>query len=408
MMSREQKNKYSEEERNIVEDVVAHLCHAVSEYDVMRWLDNFEDKDRPNALVILGHLDYYTLSQIYASIKRSLKEINLHHRKKVYVVPIGALGKSGSSIAYYVKKTVKDNPRYAFVSANDLANINIEEKDVLCLVDDFSGSGKTIKDFYAAHNENFARFSHKYAILLAYMPKAEQVMTKEGIQPLGDEHESVFERRNSVFGSEKRMKIMRDLAFKYGKRLCPNNRKKSNALRPLGYANSKALIAFDYTTPNNTLPIIWADSYVENSRCWHPLFPRYAIDFVNRLGDERREYWLRLHTNNGLESPFIMTDDDGVYEVDKAKMYKLLELIHRGSRENMRQRLGLSGVELEEIIKKAQQYGYLDEDEMLTPTAEEFLDEIERAQKIASRQSEEFDMDNEVYTYVPKRFMGDS
>ena len=63
---------------------------------------------------------------------------------------------------------------------------------------------------------------------------------------------------------------------------------------------------------------------------------------------------------------------------------------------------------MEEIIKKAQQYGYLDEDEMLTPTAEEFLDEIERAQKIASHQSEDFDMDNEVYTYVPKRFMGDS
>ena len=407
-MNQELKNKYSEEERSRVEDVVAHLCHAVSGYDVMRWLDNFEDKDRPNALVILRCLDYYTVNQIYASIKRSLKEINLHHRKKVYVVPIGALGKSGSSIAYYVKKTVKVNPRYVFVTANNLMNINIEERDVLCLVDDFSGSGKTIKDFYAEHINNFSRFSQKYALLLAYMPQAEQVMAKVGIQPLGDEHESIFERRNSVFGSEKRMKIIREFAFKYGQKLCPSNRKKSNSLRPLGYANSKALIAFDYTTPNNTLPIIWADNYLGNSRCWHPLFPRFAIDFVNRLGDERREYWLRLHTSNGLESPFVMTDDEGVYEVDKAKMYKLLELLHRGCRENMRRRLGLSGVEMENIIKKAQQYGYLDEHELLTPTAEEFLDEIERAQKIASRQSKDFDMDNEVYTYVPKRFMGDS
>lgn len=407
-MSKVSKNKYSDAERSQVEDVVAHLCHAVTEYDVMRWLDNFEDKDRLNALTILKFLDYYTVNQIYALIKRSLKEINMHHHKKVYVVPVRALGKSGSLMAYYVRKTVKDNQRYVISSANDLANIRIGNKDVLCLVDDFSGSGKTIKDFYAEHNENFARFTYKYAILLAYMPKAEGVMKSVRIKALGDEHESIFERRNSVFGSEKRMKELRDFAYKYGKRLYPSNKKRSNALRPLGYANSKALIAFDYTTPNNTLPIIWADKFVGNSRCWHPLFPRFAIDFVNRLGDERRDYWLRLHTTNGLESPFVMIDDDGVYEVDKVKMYKLLELIHRGSRVNMRRRLGVSGIELEEIKKKAHQYGYLDEHEYLTPTANAFLDEIERAQKIASRQSEDFDMDNEVYTYVPKRFMGDS
>lgn len=407
-MSSKPRNKYSEEERSMVEAVVSHLWHAVSEYDVLRWLDNFEDEDRLNALTILHELDYYTVDLIYASIKRSLKELNTHHRKKVYVVPIGAIGKSGSSIAYYVKKFVKGNSRYILVSANDLANIRIENKDVLCLVDDFSGSGNTILDFYTEHQDNFNRFAYKYAILLAYMPKAEVAMKSVGIRPLGDKHETIFTRRNSVFGSEKRMKELRNVAYKYGKKLYPNNRKGSNALRPLGYANSQALIAFDYTTPNNTLPIIWADKYVGNSKCWHPLFPRFAIDFANRLGDERREYWMQLHARIGLELPFITIDNAGVYEVDKIKMYKLLELIHRGNRGNMRRYLGLSGVELEEIIKKAQKCGYMDEHKLLTPIAKDFLDEIERAQKIASHQSEDFDMDNEVYTYVPKRFMGDS
>ena len=38
----------------------------------------------------------------------------------------------------------------------------------------------------------------------------------------------------------------------------------------LGYNNAQALIAFEYNTPNNTLPIIWAD---DNQ--WNSLFKRY-------------------------------------------------------------------------------------------------------------------------------------
>ena len=46
----------------------------------------------------------------------------------------------------------------------------------------------------------------------------------------------------------------------------------------LGYGDAEVLVALEYNTPNNSLPIIW----VENED-WNPLFKRYEKKYAARL-----------------------------------------------------------------------------------------------------------------------------
>lgn len=64
---------------------------------------------------------------------------------------------------------------------------------------------------------------------------------------------------------------------KYGEKLYPKH--------PLGYDDSQLLIAFEYNTPNNTLPIIWSSTNNESSNIetiWHPIFERRKIKVNNK------------------------------------------------------------------------------------------------------------------------------
>jgi hypothetical protein len=42
-----------------------------------------------------------------------------------------------------------------------------------------------------------------------------------------------------------------------------------------GYSDSHMLMGFHHNTPDNTLPIIWADHTVHGGNSWFPVFRRY-------------------------------------------------------------------------------------------------------------------------------------
>ena len=90
-----------------------------------------------------------------------------------------------------------------------------------------------------------------------------------------------FIRRGSVFGNERSMLQVREFCFKKGEKLCPNW--KNEDLKPLGYKNSQALVCFEHTTPNNTLPIFWYEMQIQGTdKKWNAIFPRFANSRIER------------------------------------------------------------------------------------------------------------------------------
>lgn len=397
----------TDDEQFRIEGIVARLSNAVNTYEVLQWLENFDAEDRPLALTILEHMKYYTVPNIYETIKKAIDDISTtYQRCYIYFVPIARLGKSGSLVSYYVKRTLpKGHRRFKVVSAEEIGKKkNISPKSVLCLMDDFTGSGKTFKDFYAPNAASFSRFRNKIALFLEYMPQGEEVIRDYGFEIYGTIHYPVFPRRNSIFGGELKMKQIREFAYKYGSMLYPRS-KVHDSQQPLGYANSQALIAFDYTTPNNTLPIIWASKKTKRNREWHPLFPRKAEDFVKRLASVRRNYWLWWHEYKQLKSPFIRMESDEAYTIERVRIFLLLDLIQtRKDRSTWEQLLGIPSSELSAIIKKAKEFHFVDDNMHLMPDAERMLHEVNKSRKIQAEEKEEIQEDISAYTYVPKQF----
>ena len=403
------KYKLNEAEKNRIEGIVARLRNAVDIYNIMRWLENFKDEDRTHALTVLENMTYYNADDIYAILKRHLAYLGIHHRScKVYMVPIRELGKSGSLVAYYTNKLISRDNREKFLlrTAEDLGQVDVQEKDVLCLMDDFVGTGDTIKKFYKKHKAQFDRFSKRYAFLIGYMPEGQEAMEGLELRLMGNKQEPLFKKRGSVIGYEPRMKVVRNFAYQYGKIISPKNKRTKQ--HPLGYANSQALVAFDYTTPNNTLPIIWATA--KNERIpWYPLFPRRKEDSIKRLSEMRRNYWMWLNANKRLKTPYKIIAEGDAYTIEKVKLFMLIELLHsRRSRSTWEQILGVTSIELEEICSKAKECGFVDEELRLTDNALQLLMEVQKSRRKQTGEDIEIAMINEANRYVPKMFMGDS
>lgn len=406
------KYKLNDIEKNRIEGIVARLSNAVDTYAIMQWLENFEEgEDRSHALTLLEKMEYRSADAIYATIKQHLTYLGIHHKScKIYMVPFGKLGKSGSLIAYYTNKSIsRDNEeKFIILSPEELKNIKDEtigERDVLCLMDDFVGSGSTLKKAYEEYRASYEQFNKRYAFLIGYLPRGEEVMKGYGLKILGDPYEPIFKRRGSVLGYEPRMKALREFAYKYGKRLVSNSKRTKQY--PLGYMNSQALVAFDYTCPNNTLPIFWASKPYKRKGEWHPLFPRFAPDFVKRLSATRRSYGLWIGENKKLKSPFEFINNNDDYTIQKVQLFLLLELIHaRRSRNVWGTLMGLTSVELEELIKDALKYKFIDGKMHLTENASRLLREVQKARRKLSGEEPLNEINNEVYKYVPRQFMG--
>ena len=162
-----------------------------------------------------------------------------------------------------VKQTMKDKPA------------EIEDIQRLVLIDDFSGTGRTIVDglkrelaVLKSLNQNGVRI---IVIALAGFDSAlgqvQNFIEENGLDakvyfcdPFGDEHRA-FSETSRAFPTPPERERAREIAEDKGVQL--DNK------QPLGYGDTQSLVVFSDSCPNNTLPILWADK-----KGWTPIFPR--------------------------------------------------------------------------------------------------------------------------------------
>lgn len=245
--------------------------------DVIKWILQFESSDFHIALRILKNL--IVLGN--KDIKRGLEIANskLHRRAREYGSPItldntlfagvGDGGKSGWMIAYHFRMT-NSIPEFSFLSEEILELSDRLQIDNLVMIDDFIGSGnqatkeieqiKTkvmplgVKNFFmlsvAGMKDGIRKIENDLAVptFCAFeYDSADTVMS----------FDSGF--YNGLSHSEK--ESVKEKLKTYGLHLSDK--------RPLGYGDTGGLLAFNYNTPNNTLPLIWS-----SSNGWIPLLRR--------------------------------------------------------------------------------------------------------------------------------------
>lgn len=381
----------------------------ISEADILAWLYNFEESDWGTALTLLNQVSFYSETRCANVLEDGLQQIiRAHSGMPIAIYPIGGIGKSGVVMAYHIKKIIG---RFNHISWSFVDN-NFSYSDtpyLVVLLDDFLGSGGSACKLLEQITPNIPQGSVVACLCVAYMQKAGTLLSMRNVAVYGDVHQPAFVRRHSVFGYPPRMKVVRDFALKYGACLYPKKQYVKGMdlyIGPLGYANSQSLVCFDHTTPNNTLPILWASKRrSDNGKKWVPLFPRRLFDRTRRDESyERLKYkWIsiaqkisqghinRLFNDFGRESIQLIGLLHGKYHKrSDSYICLLLETTHK---------------QYEQLCENAVQRNLLREDGLLTDEGRRTYTSIRKKEFEARSLVIDMIIKKE-YVYIPYKFLG--
>jgi hypothetical protein len=400
--------------QNIISAACDRFNNSISQLDIISWLENFESHDWKKALIVLNSFEYYSTKDIIREFDFGLNCIidDLKPNEKIFLIPIGKIGKSGMAMIYYLKKTPSfNNPNVSLLEYNDFSRL--PENCKLVLVDDFSGTGGTIINYYDEIKSNLPQSHYPIALTIAFMEKAKAILKKKGIHILGNERIPAFSTRGSVFGYYPKMKAIRNFCFEYGDKLYPEVKYKKRETRqhPLGFSNSQSLIGFEHSIPNNTLSIIWADVKLKGTeKRWNPLFPRRGALISNRAKEfkQNQRYWASIIYKLGIKDDLFP-----VAEKYSKQTIQLLSIIYlKKKHKNVAyacQMLGINLKDYEIIIKEGQKKDLFDLDEELTEQAINIYDQIKK--KVKFQKSNFINPElviEEDMLYIPKSFRGNS
>lgn len=394
-----------------IESICFKFGHAVTEYDVFSWLRNFDESEWDMALNVLDKVVYYSSDRIEETLEGHIKQIVEEHKGvHVYVLPSGNVGKSGHVMAYHAKKVIENLglPEKVLSLLNLRSLDTVKRNAVIALLDDFSGTGESIKKFYYEHVKDAVdgKIVAVCALTVAYMEKASNYLqSKCDIKIYGDLHKPAFVRRGSVFGYEKSMIPVRDFCFKKGELLFPNWRNQS--LKPLGYENSQGMVCFEHTTPNNTLPILWYEELIPGlDKKWNAIFPRFANSRMERGRRLRMSsgFWLSAMQKMNMPN----TDWAMHHTTESLRLISVVaQKYHQRSNMYIAQVLGICVEDVEEIIGIGKGKGLFDENGNLTLEAKTIYEEIRKRDKILEhdipKQMSRIMIDS---VYVPTSFRG--
>lgn len=418
---------------NITLDVLStRLKNIVSPLDILTWLSNFEKDEVNKAIDFLTNLTVYTTNEIEEILNSSFCLLNtrLKQEQKIIVHPVGKFGKSGSIISYFFQKTDfyrKYKKRILLTPDIGGFNKNVNSQDVLVLIDDFVGTGKTIENYYLEKIAPVSDiFSQTAFIGVAGMKFGVHKISRcfnRIIIPKSNIFLKVFSNEASYFGYRK-FYGHRDLAFKYGalltraKKLKNGNEKHIHAL---GHENSQALVCFSYGSPNNTLPIIYSNSN-ENIE-WTPLIPRFSEDKINIAKSFRKNILHELAilkefgSENVRKSFFSLKINKGrktfssLNHIDFS-IYAIIKMARNGFNSvSICQRLGILHDDYERYLLIGRERGVFTEKNSLTQFGLELYSEakkcIERRRRSLEINSEKNYVINAI-NYMPKKFNGRS
>ena len=245
--------------------------HPPSREDIATWLELFAKADQPIAAKILDSTELISEADIQRGYRDALESIEGWHRRKAdrmgewVISGFGGPGESGAEMLRKFREANRLSSAsfdYLFATAAELPEKQLTEDDTVVFVDDFSGTGEQIENLWGKHVE-LASGARSFLILTAATEGAiEKIMELEYLEELLlsrviSRDSDIFADDNPVFSEAEKERV-----FPYCKR--------ADRKRPKGFGDCGLLFVLSHKTPNNSLPILHA-----NSSSWRGLFPRY-------------------------------------------------------------------------------------------------------------------------------------
>jgi len=267
--------------------------NRLSKNDIENWLSNFKGEvfdisyERQLALWLLANFVFYNENEVrhlcktlyrefihqmlQREIKRgvfniedSLKQI--YHTSRFY--HLGKPGESGAFILYYFRHENK-LPLQIFINRPEKLPSDVTN---IIFIDDVTISGKQADKYL--ERETISYDEDKTKILLTFFStnEAVQLLGENDIQVISciilDERSKCFSDNSSQFQACRgKLEDCKKFATIYGEKSLKFH---SVSLHPLGFMHGEYTFGFFYNTPDNTLPIFWADN-----QGWKPIMKRY-------------------------------------------------------------------------------------------------------------------------------------
>ena len=272
-----------------------------------KWLGNFKDEERLNAMFLLSKFMYFDnttirelMVRVYEDLYKrpivySIRRINRNTKDTDFIkaefekvrdrtrfLSIGNPSESSAHLLYffrqenYLKRDLFIGPHELFThddkGAVITASIMVDGIDRIVLLDDFCGSGKQATKFH----DSFVKFikEKKKDIHIAYYALFAIEDGLEKVKKLSfDAAESIYVLDGSYkcFSDMSRFFDGDDAEFKDPCKIMCEHYGKKISKYPLGYKDCQMLLGFHHNTPNNTLPIFWRE--IDG---WEPIFKRFC------------------------------------------------------------------------------------------------------------------------------------
>lgn len=242
----------------------------ITDEEIFSWTNQFSLEDRPFIEKLLSNFQYYSSKKVNSTIKVLHTKIQKALKipaENIWYVPVGYVAKSGTAVAYFYK--IQNNlPQNRFISSNDLPNLQLTKESAVVFLDDFIGSGHQATMVWQKILEPIIPMDLPCPIVFGAL-----VGFEKGIRYLESstkfevivadiisDSNLPFSLQSTIFDNEEEKLKTETIVKKYGEILYPQH--------PLGYSESKGILGFFYSTPNNTIPIFWS-----TEKNWQPLLP---------------------------------------------------------------------------------------------------------------------------------------
>lgn len=258
--------EFSDAIERAVDDFGDH--EGMTEARLLRWLDQFADEDLGLAIEVVKAVRYFDTANIRSMTKKLYRMITAELADRGFTsavfVAAGGSGSGSATVVRALRELVRGTP-YRIATMLEVASIVPGGVDAIVFVDDFSGTGDTLVEWWAnvepiVRPNNAAVFVGLLVLNERARPRLEEFADVLSVTELGPEA-NVLGNDSNVFSKEQQERLL-----KYCRSTGCSRRYER------GYGACGLLVALKHGCPNDSLPILWHDGDV-----WRPLFNRRAI-----------------------------------------------------------------------------------------------------------------------------------